>query len=368
MSLRKESLQNITMSKGGEYSLATRGAEDVINSSTPIVIKAIKSMKISKDQDLFTFSDMGTADGGTSLKMIEALIKSIQIKNPGISFNIIYTDQPKNDFNGLIHTVLGLGHFPSYLETTKRVFPLFSANSFYNQILPNESLDFGFSATAMHWLSGKPCDISDHVHMVGAAGEEYFRFSERGKKDWETILLHRASELKNGGKLVLLNFCRDENGNYLGNTKGVNMFNNFDKIWNEFLELGRIRKEEYNRMTLPQYYNTVEEFKLPLENFDSPVYKSGLRLKHIETRITPCPFAESFKEHKDAKKFANEYIPTIRSWNESIFYNALDHERTKEERDQIIEDYYKTYYNQVLSEPGIHRMDYVHAFIEIEKL
>ena len=365
---RKETLQSISMSGGGNYSLATRGAEDVINSATSIVLETIDSMNISKDQDFFTFSDIGTADGGTSLKLIGTLINSIQKINSEISFNIIYTDQPKNDFNGLVKTVLGLGHFPSYLDKTERVFQLFSANSFYNQILPNNSLDFGFSATAMHWLSGKPCDISNHVHMVGANGKEYLKFSEYGKKDWETILVNRARELKRGGKLVMLNFCRDEKGNYLGNTEGVNMFNNFTKIWSEFLEKGRIRKDEYEKMTLPQYYNTVEEFCSPLKDIDSPVYQAGLRLKHIETRITPCPFAESFAEHNDAKRFANEYIPTIRSWNESIFFNALDHKRVLEDKNQIIQDYYLTYHDQVESEPEMHRMDYVHAFIVIEKI
>ena len=66
-----ESLQNITMSGGGAYSLATRGAEDVINAATQIVLEALDSINISENQDLFTFSDMGTADGGTSLKMVE---------------------------------------------------------------------------------------------------------------------------------------------------------------------------------------------------------------------------------------------------------------------------------------------------------
>jgi hypothetical protein len=45
-------------------------------------------------------------------------------------------------------------------------------------------------------------------------------------------------------------------------------------------------------MALPQYYYTVEEFSATLKSFDSPVYQAGLRLKHIETRITPWPFAE----------------------------------------------------------------------------
>ena len=365
---KPNSLQNITMAGGGVYSLATRGAEDVINKATPLVIDTLNSMSIPQDQADFTFSDMGTADGGTSLKLVEELIHSLRKKKPQIDINIVYVDQPKNDFNSLVQTVLGLGHFPSYHETVENVYPFFSANSFYKQILPDNSLDFGFSATAMHWLSGKPCNLRNHVHMVGAEGDEYFRFSEHGKKDWETILLHRAQELKQGGQLVLLNFCRDENEKYLGNTTGVNMFSNFADIWQEFLDQGRIREDEFNRMTLPQYYNTVEEFSAPLKNFENPVYQAGLRLKHIETRITTCPFAEAFKEHQDAQRFAEEYIPTIRSWNESIFFGALDQERSLEDREQIIQDYYQTYQKQVQESPELHRMDYVHAFIVIEKI
>ena len=365
---KPESLQNITMAGDGVYSLATRGAEDVINKSIPLVIDAMNSLSIPEDQSDFTFTDMGTADGGTSLKLVEKLIHLIRKNKPQIDINIVYVDQPKNDFNSLVQTVLGLGHFPSYLENVENVYPFFSANSFYKQILPDNSLDFGFSATAMHWLSKKPCDISDNVHMVGAGGEEYLMFSEQGKKDWETILLHRARELKTGGKLVFLNFCRDENGNYLGNTKGVNMFGNFAQNWKDFFDQRRINLNEYQRMTLPQYYNTVHEFSSPLQDPDNQVFRAGLRLKQIETHITHCPFAESFKEHQDPRRFAEEYIPTIRSWNESIFFGALDTDRTVEERNQIIKDYYQTYQDQVQSSPEMHRMDYVHAFIVAEKI
>ena len=120
-------------------------------------------------------------------------------------------------------------------------------------------------------------------------------------------------------------------------------------------------------MTLPQYYNTVEEFSAPLQNQDEAVYQAGLRLDHIDTRIVKCPFAESFGEHGDVARFAEEYIPTIRSWNESIFYNALSGERSVEERREIIEDYYATYRSQVAASPDGHGMDYVHAYTVISK-
>jgi len=89
---KPESLQNITMAGGGVYSLATRGAEDVINKSIPLVIDALNSMSIPEYQLDFTFTDMGTADGGTSLKLVEKLIHSIRKKKPKIDINIVYVD------------------------------------------------------------------------------------------------------------------------------------------------------------------------------------------------------------------------------------------------------------------------------------
>ena len=44
MQVKPESLQNISMAGGGVYSLATRGAEDVINKSIPLAIDALNSI------------------------------------------------------------------------------------------------------------------------------------------------------------------------------------------------------------------------------------------------------------------------------------------------------------------------------------
>ena len=51
-----------------------------------------------------------------------------------------------------------------------------------------------------------------------------------------------------------------------------------------------------------------------------------------------------------------------------FFFGALDTERTVEERNQIIKDFYQASQDHVKSSPDIHRMDYVHAFIVAEKI
>ena len=360
--------EGITMSAGGLYSLATIGAKHVIDAAAPMVLDAIESLPAQSFANGFTLSDMGTADAGTSMDMITRVVDRVRVRSPQAPISIVYADQPRNDFNALIANVHGMGAFDSYIDRHPDIYPLVSGTTFYRQILPAGTLDIGFSATAMHWLSAKVCNISNHVQAVGAEGDELQAFREQAHRDWRLILAHRARELKPGGKLVLINFARDEQGRYLGNTGGVNMFDNFNRIWLEFLDQGRIDRQEYENMTLPQYYNTVEEFSAPLLDASEPVHQAGLRLDHIETRVVKCPYAQSFDEHGDAARFAEEYIPTIRSWNESIFFSGLSVERSAEERREIIEDYYATYRAQVAADPEGHGMDYVHAYTVISKV
>ncbi|MDH3218968.1 MAG: class I SAM-dependent methyltransferase [Gammaproteobacteria bacterium] len=359
--------EGITMSGGGLYSLATVGAKHVIDAATPLVVAAIGAMDAASIASRFTLSDMGTADAGTSLSMVASAIDAVRARVPEAAVTVVYSDQPRNDFNALIANVYGLGPFETYLDRHDNVFPLVSGTTFYKQIVPAATLDVGFSATAMHWMSTKVCNISNHVQAVGASGKELDEFRRQAHLDWRQILLNRARELKPGGKLVLINFGRDEQGRYLGNTGGINMFDTFNQIWINFLDQKRITRDEYENMTLPQYYNTVDEFSAPLVDTDDAVYRAGLRLDHIDTRIVKCPFAESFREHGDAARFAEEYIPTIRSWNESIFFNALAEARPFEERRDIIEDYYASYRDMVRESPEGHGMDYVHAYMVISK-
>jgi len=368
MSVTDAQSEGITMSGGGLYSLATIGAKHVIDAATPMVVEAIENLPDASLDNGFTLSDMGCADAGTSLSMVGKAIEAVNQRSRGLPISIVYTDQPRNDFNALITNVYGLGPFETYLDERENIFPLVSGTSFYRQILPGESLNVGFSATAMHWLSQKVCNISNHVQAVGAEGEELAAFRLQAHRDWRQILTNRAKELKPGGKLVLINFGTDEQGRYLGNTDGINMFNTFNDIWQSFVDEKRISQSEYENMTLPQYYNSVEEFSEPLVNANEAVYQAGLRLNHIDTRIVKCPFAEDFKLHGDAVRFAREYIPTIRSWNESIFYNGLSSDRPAEERREIIEDYYGTYQSMVENNPQGHGMDYVHAYTVISRV
>ena len=142
--------------------------------------------------------------------------------------------------------------------------------------------------------------IKDHVQAVGAAPAEQDLFRAQSLADWDTILLNRARELRDGGRLVTANFCIDDEGHYLGNTTGANMFDEFARHWRDLLKAGRISETEYVNATFQHFYKTPAEFAAPFRDPGSSVSRAGLRLEHVSTMTTPCPYAEDFQRHGDA--------------------------------------------------------------------
>ena len=154
----------------------------------------------------------------------------------------------------------------SYYGEIPDVYPFASGTSFHQAIFPRESLDLAFSATASHYISKVPCNIADHVHMVGASGEERRAYEETGRIEWERLLELRTRELVKGGRLVFLNFGIDEKGRYLGHTGGVSMFDTFNALWRELASEGTITGAEYANTNFPQVYRTAEQFTAPLRD------------------------------------------------------------------------------------------------------
>ncbi|WP_425038800.1 hypothetical protein [Primorskyibacter sp. S187A] len=364
--MRDETETFMAMKGAGYYSRATTGARDVINGALPLIEDLLSAE--GNDGPPLTFSDMGAADGGTSLPMWSALMAGLRKRLPDRAMQLIYTDLPKNDFSQLFQIVHGQTDIESGLADLPGLSIMASATSFHRPILPPGQLRLGFSATASHYIVETPCDIPDHVHMVGALGDVRAAYQRQGAQDWEKFLLARTAELQPGGHLVLYNFGIDQEGRYLGHTGGVSMFDTFSELWHALADDGVITQKEYRTTNFPQVYRSVEEFVAPLESSASPVHAAGLRLASVKTQLTPCPYATAFaKGGQSAADFAKAYIPTLRSWSEPTFVNGLSANRPAAEKREIVDQFYAAYEARVAADPAGHGMDYIHAVLVCEK-
>jgi hypothetical protein len=361
--------QSVLAMKGaGYYSERTAGARDVINNASQIVLKALHEIPTSR---ALKIADFGAADGGTSREMWMQVINTRRAMGDDRQIEMLYTDLASNDFSTLFRMMQGMqgDSKHAYQIHNDNVFVHGCGTGFHQQLVANESLHLGFSATAMHYVSVKPLEIPNHVHATGADPTSKAAFSKQAAKDWERILLSRAAELVQGGRFICLNFGIDESGRYLGNTNGQHMFDNFHKHWASLHDAGTISSNEYKRATFAQYYRTIEEFCAPFNDANSPVTKAGLKLKACESKVTTCPYQMEFLKSKGnmtSATYASNLIPTMRSWSETVFRTALDG-RDKAEVDRIVDAFYSAYEADVIANPVGHAMDYVHIILDIEK-
>ena len=360
---------SLAMKSEGYYSAKTVGAKNSIDKTQKLIETALNSIP---KKEIIRFADYGSADGGTSQEMWNNIIKLIREDGDDRQIEILYTDLASNDFSTLFKNMQGMHESSefSFQKNFTNIFVHGCGTGFHDQLMANNSLSLGFSATAMHYLSERPCLIKNHVHMTGASKDEVNLFKDQANKDWETILLNRSKELIKGGRFICINFGIDEQGRCLGNTGGNVMFDNFSKNWKNLEDQGIITNQEFINATFTQHYRSVKEFRQPFDNKESEVSKSGLILKSCETMITDCPYKTYYLNNKNTMSstdYAKTLIPTMRSWSETVFKNALIN-RDENEINEIVDKFYKLYIEDVSKDPNNHAMDYVHVIMDIEKI
>lgn len=352
--------KNIAMLGEGFYSRVSRGPKAVIDNASDLLMQAIDRVPLGASET-FTIADYGAADGGTSADLMTSAVARIRDRAPAQAVAVHYTDLPGADFGTLFRTV---DCADGYASRFGDVSVFASGRSFYRQILPSKSLHLGFSASAMHYLSTMPGVIEDHVHSVRATPQEQLPFRAQSLADWETILLHRAHELVDGGRIVFANFCVDDTGQYLGNTSSQSLFENYADLWRGMRDDGIITTTEYRRTAFQQHYKSVEETLLPFNDPSSAVRQAGLTLDSAETRLVRCPFREAYERGElDAASFAREFVNTHRSWTETTFRAGLAADRSPSERQLVLNELYQRYEQLVLADPTDHAKDLVHLYV-----
>lgn len=242
---------------------------------------------------------------------------------------------------------------------------------FHNQCYPTSSVDFGVSFTAMHWLSRFPSSMKGSTFMHSARCNESPKPEmEQAAADWKSILKARAKELAPGGRFVCVNFCKSSEGYFLGQTeRGVSMWDSFQSSWDQLKEQGLIDEEERLGVSFPNYYRSKSEFLDPIENDDE--ISSQLKLISYEERVVRCPYRElhnSGKDSKSARMYAENFVRTTKSWSHSTFKDGLKTDRSDDDKEAVMSQFWENYISLVEKNPEAHGMDYVHAYIVLKKV
>jgi hypothetical protein len=159
----------------GEFSYEKMGViqAHAIRKLEPLLVEAIKHLSLPEHGPLH-IADFGCSTGKNSISCINFIVKSIAeryAKAAGETSGhdttcmpeilVFFIDLPVNDFNHLIQLLASkaknggdsIGVDGADVEKVNNYFSATMGGSFYNRLLPKESMHFSISTWALHWMS-----------------------------------------------------------------------------------------------------------------------------------------------------------------------------------------------------------------------
>ena len=281
------------MQGNGFYNKNSELQEAGIDLFIPIWKDLVETINFSANNA--TIADYASSQGKNSLSPINIAISSILSRNPKQnSISVIHTDLPSNDFSSLFETIEKNNN--SYLKNHCRIFPFAVGRSYFDQILPPNSVDIGWNSWSLQWLSASPKNIDDHI-FIDCTESAYLKnsYSHQLATDWSLFLGCRSKELKLSGKLMTIFIA------------SRNLTSGWGPFWNEFwLTLLDLRSAnllsdtELALISLPIGVRSVDDIKKP---FDKNNIFSNLKLERLDIIDAPDPFWDEYQLTRDPKTY-----------------------------------------------------------------
>jgi hypothetical protein len=224
----------------------------------PLLEKAVQSLELEPVEQSIVIADYGSSQGKNSMAPMHVAIRGLRDRiGPSRAIFIFHIDQPSNDFNALFSVLHG--DSDRYVIDEPNVFPAAIGRSFYENVLPPNSVHLAWSSYAAVWLSRIPALIPGHFFYLFSTGSVRSEFERQSAKDWETFLSLRAKELRPGGRLVVvLPALADD-----GSAGFEHIFQQANAVLLEMAAAGEITADERSRMVVGAYPRRKHDLLAP---------------------------------------------------------------------------------------------------------
>jgi SAM dependent carboxyl methyltransferase len=279
----------------------------------PLLEEAVRSLDLRGRDEPVVVADYGSSQGKNSLTPMRAAIRGLRTRiGPDRPIFVTHVDQPANDFNTLFDV---LHSDPEcYSADDPNVFPSAIGRSFYESVFPKEHVHLGWSSYAAVWLSRIPMPIAGHFVSVGSKGAVRTAFERQGADDWKLFLSLRATELRPGGRLVVVLPALNDEG-----TAGLEpLFERANESLAALVAEGAISNEDRMRMVLGAHPRRRSELLAP---FRADGRFCGLTVECCELSTVPDAAWADYQRKGDedalstrrAQFFRSVFVPSLAS-------------------------------------------------------
>jgi hypothetical protein len=301
-----ESGKSVPMEGHGRYNRASQVQAGGLAPAVPMFSIAAGQVPLPGTGQPLILADYGSSQGHNSLVPMGEAIRILRERvGSRTEITVVHVDLPGNDFTSLFET---LRNDPqSYLRNDSAAFALAAGQSFYEQVLPSQSVTLGWSSWAVQWLSQAPGRIPGQVQVAlspdRAAKDAFHR---QAADDWRRFLVARGRELRPGAQLVVLTMAARDDGEF-----GYRAL--LEVMYASLLQMvagGLLREQELQRMVIPTVGRTRQEFLAPFQAEDN---FAGLRLEEAEVFFGEDHIRQDYERDGNVASFGARWAAFCRT-------------------------------------------------------
>lgn len=334
----------------GAYDQHSKLQAGVVQLAAARLERATRAVLTAGTSAALGVADYGSATGKNSIAAVNVVADVLARHPPALPLSLHFCDQPDNDWKVLAARLSDA--FAQRHDVTYGMYP----RSFYGPVLPPQSVDIGWSAIAVHWLSARPPVSIDGLWPHGKLGAQRAPFAEQARRDWSLFLAQRARELRRGGQLIVIAACSGADG-----ASSADAY--LDMPWEAIRELerdGALGASERAAMHVPTYYRSASEWRAP---FGAP----GLPLELVDyaEEVLPDALWAAYESSGDRAAFAAAWVGWLRAFSEPLLSAALAPERGAEQRRALLDDIYRRTAERVVRDPERAKIPWTLAILHI---
>jgi hypothetical protein len=241
-------------------------------------------------------ADYGSSEGENSLAPIGLAIRTLRRRvTPHRPIMVYHVDLPINDFNSLFRVLSS--DLQGYGKDEPNLFSAAVGRSFYETVLPPDSVDFGWSSFAAMWLSRIPTLIPEHFLPLRASGAVREVYERQAAADWEEFLRLRSIELRPSGKMMLVLPGQDADG-----LVGLEpLFDIGNDVLADMVKQEWLTSAEREQMVIASCPRSKTQIMAPFHP-DGPLHSLTVE-GYYETKLPDAEWLE-FEKHQDLKSLA----------------------------------------------------------------
>jgi hypothetical protein len=306
MSNTSEVARPAPMEGKGAYNRSSRVQAAGLLPAVGLLEDAARTVALPPAPLPIVIADYGSSEGHNSMVPISAAIRALRDRvRPERAICVVHTDLPDNDFSALFQALSS--DSDSYLAGDAAVFASAVGRSFYEQLLPAETVVLGWSSWALQWLSRIPATIPDHIQIAYSRDTTArAAFSRQAAEDWRAFLMARNVEMRQDARLVMLTMALDENGafGYLPLLQAI-----IDTLAN-MAEGGLITIDEVQQMAIPTVGRSRTDLSAP---FEETGRVADLSIENLEVFTAEDRIWNEYDRNQNAQLFGAQWAKFSRA-------------------------------------------------------